>query len=104
MAPPSELSGIESAGRVGAGCLLCGAATPLTYAALLLYVSAWSAYVLTLLLATAMLCYLGVRRAAITHMGKRVLAAQTASLLLPCLVLARLAGARLTAIPELTHS
>ena len=92
MAPPSRLSGLETAGRAGGGCFICGAMTPLAYAALLRITTPSVAYGLVLLLAASSLCYLGVQRAAITHMGKRQLAAQTASLLVPCLVLARLAG------------
>ena len=96
MAPPSELTGVESALRVGGGCFACGIATPLAYNALLLVTSPGTAYLLVLLLAVVSLCYLGWRRAAITHMGKRQLAAQTASLLVPCLVIARLAGTHFT--------
>ena len=98
MAPPSELTGVESAYRVGGGCFACGIATPLAYNALLPTTSAATAYLLVLLLAVVSLCYLGWRRAAITHMGKRQLAAQTASLLIPCLLIARFAGTHVTQI------
>ena len=94
MAPPSELSGFESAIRVCGGCFVCGSTTPLVYTTLLQITSPATSYLLVLLLSAVSLCYLGVRRAAITHMGKRHLAAQTASLLFPCLILARLAGSR----------
>ena len=67
MAPPSDITDLQAAWRVGGSILVCGGTLPLCHALFSLSRPGTVAFSLTLGVATAALAYLGALRASITH-------------------------------------
>ncbi len=96
MAPPPAITPLSGALRRGGGTVVCGSAVALVST----LVSSFGAsprlgYLAAVAVALPSLLYLGASRASLTHQRRRALAAQTCALALPCVLIARLAGARL---------
>ena len=101
MSPPPPISPVAAAMRAGGGMLLGAAPLLLAWTALdHILDSATSQsylYLLVMLLGALALGYVGSLRAAITHQKRTQLALQTSALVVPGVLLARLAGAVLLA-------